>query len=276
MPKIFILIILIMTFGSLNIVSGQSANENDYFLKQRGKAIEERDEPTGADIEGLIVPDELSKDDTSKQDAKLKEIEKMGFKKPMDFGDLALKKLNNELISLQYVTENYLSEMGFSANTDVFFEYDVSGQKKTLLKSSPKYIALSKLADNFDGLRFNIDVPGDRRKVKIALLRLVNPKVKTVLEEIADAYKSEFGRPLRVTGAGRSVEYQKILNLTVPSTNLSPSHLSGCAIDLSFLFMTAKEQNFLMSKLAEMEKKGILDALREDERTVFHIFVYPY
>lgn len=39
--------------------------------------------------------------------------------------------------------------------------------------------------------------------------------------------------------------------------------------------MTAKEQNFVMAKLAEMEKRGLLDGLREGgANACFHVFIY--
>ena len=54
-----------------------------------------------------------------------------------------------------------------------------------------------------------------------------------------------------------------------------PPHTSGCAFDLSRKHMPADEQNFVMEKLAEMERAGELDALIEyGVNACFHVFIY--
>jgi hypothetical protein len=110
---------------------------------------------------------------------------------------------------------------------------------------------------------------------------MFQPRAKGILKEIADAYFQKFGRPLRVTSLTRSMDYQILLNSNNPNSfkvkgeGALPPHTSGCAFDLARKHMTAEEQNFLMAKLAEMERAGKLDALIEyGANACFHIFIY--
>jgi hypothetical protein len=278
----FVLMGLLLCLASVNIAIGQFNSETEYWQKQFAKAREERDQPTGVDIEGLLIPPELSPDKIDKQEAKLAQLKKQGFKAPLDYSDLALKKLDGELIAIAFVTSAYLSDVGGSVTIEEFTQYNPLTQKSIPLKfDSPKFTALAKLASDFDGIKYDLTSAGGRKGFKINLLRLVDPKTKDVLEKLATAYKNKFDRPLRVTSAVRTVEYQYYLsrtnaNAAKTDSKILPSHISGYAFDLAYKYMTAEEQNFLMAKLAEMEKEGILDALRESGGAlVFHVFVYP-
>ena len=77
------------------------------------------------------------------------------------------------------------------------------------------------------------------------------------------------------------MEYQISLNnvnansFKVRGPGSLPPHTSGCAFDLGRKHMGAEEQNYVMAKLEEMEKRGILDALIEGNMNAcFHVFVY--
>jgi hypothetical protein len=104
---------------------------------------------------------------------------------------------------------------------------------------------------------------------------------KPILKELADAYFAKYNRPLVVTSLTRSMDYQILLNSTnansfkVRGEGSLPPHTSGCAFDLSRKQMPAEEQNFVMQKLAEMERAGKLDALIEyGTNACFHVFIY--
>jgi hypothetical protein len=46
--------------------------------------------------------------------------------------------------------------------------------------------------------------------------------------------------------------------------------------DISYMHMTAEEQNFIMAKFAELERAGRVDALHEVGQTpCIHTFVFP-
>ncbi len=77
------------------------------------------------------------------------------------------------------------------------------------------------------------------------------------------------------------MEYQIALNgnnansFKVRGDGSRPPHTSGCAFDLARKQMTVEEQNFMIETLAEMENRGVLDALIEyNANACFHIFIY--
>jgi hypothetical protein len=74
----------------------------------------------------------------------------------------------------------------------------------------------------------------------------------------------------------RTLEYQTELSKRnkAAAKNDIPPHTTGCAIDLSYKYMTAEEQNFLMNEIARYEKAGRVEALRENNNC-YHIFVFP-
>ena len=150
-----------------------------------------------------------------------------------------------------------------------------------ILVGSPKYGILSKLASNFAGQKYDLNDPGHRKQMRMRLLRMFQPRAKPILKELAEAYFGRFGRPLRVTSLTRSMDYQILLNASNPNSfkvrgeGSLPPHTSGCAFDLARKHMPAEEQNFVMAKLAEMERAGKLDALIEyGTNACFHVFIY--
>ena len=78
------------------------------------------------------------------------------------------------------------------------------------------------------------------------------------------------------------MDYQIGLNKTnansfkVSGKGSLPPHTSGCAFDISRKNLPPVEQNFLMLKLAELERGHKLDSLREGSANAcFHSFIYP-
>jgi hypothetical protein len=225
-----------------------------------------------------------------KQKLKLAEmVSQLNYQQPMDFAELARKRLNNELIEMPMANDWYVLEVGGSASDGEFQGFDLDRYDTKSFSScvfdippgSEKYGILKKLADNFDGQKYDLNNPADRKQMRIRLLRMFNAKAKPILEEIGKAYYDKFKRPLRVTSLTRSMDYQISLNGTnansfkVTGKGSLPPHTSGCAFDLARKHMSVEEQNFLMAKLKEMENRGILDALREGgANSCFHTFIY--
>jgi Caspase domain/Family of unknown function (DUF5715) len=269
-----------------NAATKQPNNGDDleFWRKQRDKALEERSEPTGLDLEDLVIPDELNDIGLSlrKQKAKMREFATQGYKAPLDYADVADKNLKGEFATLPLVTKTYFLDIGGAATDAEFTEFSFTDNSKLLKRNSAKFAILAKLATNFDGVKFDINNSKERRQYKIRLLRQINPKVKPALEELALAYSEKFNRPLRVTSLARSMEYQFDLSKTnanasiVRDENSLPPHTSGLAVDIAYRQMTAEEQNFVMAKIAEMEKRGLLEALLETGTSAcYHIFIYP-
>ena len=257
-------------------------NVTSAFLKDRqAKALEDRPGDKGISPAGLVVPAELRGDGVIKQKRKLAEMNSIGYAQPMDFAELAAKRLDRTLIEMPMAAESFYLDVGGSAQDKPFSSFSFKDGSNDIVPGMPKYDILSRLAGNFAGQRYSLDNPTDRRQMRMRLLRMFNPKAKPILKELADAYFKRFGRPLRVTSLTRSMDYQILLNqgnansFKVRGEGSLPPHTSGCAFDLARKHMPAEEQNFVMKKLSEMENAGKLDALIEyGANACFHVFIY--
>ena len=253
-----------------------------FWEQQKTRALEPRAN-TGERPAGFDPPAALSERGVPKQTAKIKElIDVLNYKVPMDFADLAEKRLSGGLIELPMATNDYFLEVGSSATEDNFVSFDFTTQYNPILPGSAKHQFLSKLAENFGGLKYDLNNGRDRKQMRIRLLRMFHPSARKVLEEIAAAYQKQFNRPMRVTSLTRSMDYQIKLNQVNPNSfkvrgpGSLPPHTSGCTFDLGRKHMSAEEQNFVMRRLADLENRGILDALVEyNANACFHVFIYP-
>ncbi|HEY2865575.1 MAG TPA: FHA domain-containing protein [Pyrinomonadaceae bacterium] len=252
-----------------------------FLADRQKKALEQRNGEVGIRPAGLDVPKELFGDGVIKQKAKLKEMNSTGYQQPMDFGDLAAKRLKGDLIEMPMAAKSFYLDVGGSASDGPFSSFSFQSGAAEIPVGSPKYQALSQLASNFSGQKYDLNNPADRKQIRMRLLRMFNKRAKPILQELAEAYFGKFGRPLRVTSLTRSMDYQIGLNSGNPNSfkvrgeGSLPPHTSGCAFDLARKHMTAEEQNFIMKKLAEMEDANKLDALIEyGVNACFHIFIY--
>ncbi|MBX7169516.1 MAG: hypothetical protein K1X72_01090 [Pyrinomonadaceae bacterium] len=252
----------------------------EFWKQQLDKANEKRDQPTGERPPGLNVMVELCCG-VPKQSKRLQEMVDAGYVQPLDFADLAEKRAKGELVELPLATETYLVDFEEKVTEDEFSSFSFEERTKPLQPDSPKFAFLKKLADDFDGEKYDLNNPKDRKQMRIRLLRMINPEAKKVIEEVADSYQKKFNRPLKISDMVRSMDYQIDLNKTnansfkVMGKDSRPPHTSGYAFDIARKHLTAEEQNFIIQKLAEMENNGKLDGLIEyGARYVFHVFVY--
>ena len=253
----------------------------EFFNKMINLAKEPRS-PSGERPAGMNVTRDLCCG-VPKQTRKLSEMVRGGYKQPLDYAELAEKKLKGDLIELPVATDFYVLDVGGNANGDEFneFSWKTNPRSIKLAPDSPKYKILQQLANNFDGQKYDLNNPSHRRTMKIRLLRMFNKRAKPILMEFAQKYKNKFNRPLRITSLTRSMEYQISLNANNPNSfkvsgeGSLPPHTSGCAFDLARKQMTTDEQNFMIQTLTEMEQRGVLDALIEyNANACFHIFIY--
>ena len=249
------------------------------------KAFEPRPGETGIRPAGLQVPKELFGDGVIKQKAKLREMNAAGYRQPMDFADLAEKRMSTDplqrLQEMPMAKESFYLDVGGSAQDSPILSFAFPNERAEVASGHPKYNTLLKLAENFAGKKYDLNNSADRKQMRMRLLRMFNPRAKPILQELAAAYHGRFGRPLRVTSLTRSMDYQILLNsgnansFKVRGEGSLPPHTSGCAFDLARKHMPAEEQNFVMNKLAEMERAGKLDALIEyGTNACFHVFIY--
>ena len=252
-----------------------------FLAERQRKAFEERPGEKGIRPAGLDVPKELFGDGVIKQKAKLGMMKRTGYQQPLDFAELAEKRLSGGLIEMPMAKDSFYLDVGGSASDAPFKFFSFHEPAAEITVGSPKYGILSKLAGNFGGQKYDLNNSSDRKQMRMRLLRMFNRRARPILKELADAYFQKFGRPLRVTSLTRSMDYQILLNETnansfkVRDENSLPPHTSGCAFDLARKHMPAEEQNFVMRKLADMETAGKLDALIEyGVNACFHVFIY--
>ncbi len=246
----------------------------DYWQKQYNATVQKL---YGNDPPGRILRQELCCG-VPKQTAKIAEMQREGYKIPMDFADLARKRMSGELIELPMATEYWVLDVGGSSNTAEFTTFDFETGSTVAKPGSDDYNTLAQLAKSFN---YDINNPTQRRQMKIRLLRMFHPRALPILQRLSKAYHAKFGRPLRITSLQRSMEYQIGLNRFNPNSfkvrgpGSLPPHTSGCAFDLSRKFQSAEEQNFMSNMLADMENEKILDGLREGNvNACFHVFIY--
>ena len=251
-----------------------------FLADRKAKALERRTKETGIRPGGLNVPKELFGDGVIKQKVKLAEMMKITppYQQPMDFSDLAKKRLKGDLLEMPMATDSFYLEVGGSAQDSPFTAFSFEAGNSPILSGSPKHEPLQQIAAKYG---VTLDNAADRKQIRMRLLRMFNPRARKVLEEVAEAYYQRFNRPLRVTSLTRSMDYQILLNATnansfkVRGAGSLPPHTSGCAFDLARKHMDVEEQNFVMEKLAQMERERKLDALIEyGVNACFHIFIY--
>jgi hypothetical protein len=134
---------------------------------------------------------------------------------------------------------------------------------------------LSDLARRHGPRPYDLDDPKDRRAFRGRLLSFLRPPGRDMMRELAALYHQRFGRPLPVTSLVRTAAYQRELGETNPNaTRISvPPHTTGLAFDVYDHYMTAEEQDALMDEVAERERAGRVEALRE-QRDHIHIFAF--
>jgi hypothetical protein len=257
-------------------------NVTTAFLADRQrKAFEPRPGEAGIRPDGLTVPKELFGDGVIKQKAKLRDMNATGYQQPMDFADLAAKRMSRDLLEMPMATNSFYLDVGGSAQDSPFTSFAFPDSRSEIVNGHPKFSSLARLAENFAGKKYDLNNASDRKQMRMRLLRMFQPRAKPILKELADAYFGKFARPLRVTSLTRSMDYQILLNagnansFKVRGEGSLPPHTSGCAFDLARKHMPVIEQNFVMAKLAEMERDGKLDALIEyGANACFHVFIY--
>jgi hypothetical protein len=134
---------------------------------------------------------------------------------------------------------------------------------------------LAALAAGFHGHRYDLSESRSRKEMKVRMLAHLRPEALAVMEELADSYRAKFGRPLPVTSLVRPDEYQHRLSKSNSNATRieTPPHSTGLAFDILYRYMTAEEQEHVMSDIARLRDAGRVEALREN-RDHFHVFAF--
>jgi hypothetical protein len=146
-------------------------------------------------------------------------------------------------------------------------------EKRALLVEERQ--VLDDLARRLGKRQYDLDQPSDRRAFRGRLLSFVRPPARDRLMDLAARYRAQFSRPLPVTSLVRTEQYQRQLGETNPNaTKIQvPPHTTGLAYDVYYHYMTGPEQDALMDMVAQDERAGLVESLREN-RDHIHIFAF--
>ena len=207
------------------------------------------------------------------------EIEKHRVYTCQDFLDLAALIQRGELVVVPAVTDSYvLFGIGERADDSEFTRYE--GEPNTEVSGTPQkrigdIEALAALARNIAGRSFDLNTPYDRETLKIIMLSSVRPEALRVIEEVAQAYRRQFDRPLPVSSLVRPEQYQRALRRVNRNAILieTPPHSTGLAFDIDYRYLSAEEQNFVMAELARLKREGRIEVIRERNAN-YHVFAF--
>lgn len=109
--------------------------------------------------------------------------------------------------------------------------------------------------------------------------RYCRPWTLDFADDFADAFYSEFHRPIQINSAVRTVEQQKKLRRT--NRNAAPqegdtasTHLTGVTLDISKRGLTRKEHDWINHYFLPMRDAGVIDPIEERRQPVFHVVVF--
>jgi hypothetical protein len=153
--------------------------------------------------------------------------------------------------------------------------HELYGQPASRERLFRDYESLQTLAKDFRGRTFHLEKPADRHALKVTLLSSLRPQAFKLMEEIAAAYHRQFDRPLPVSSLVRPEQYQDSLRRVNRSATVieTPPHSTGLAFDIDYRYMSAAEQNFVMTELARLKQAGRIEVLRERSANI-HVFVF--
>lgn len=109
--------------------------------------------------------------------------------------------------------------------------------------------------------------------------RYCRPWTAKFLADLAKAHEAVFERPLIVSSAVRTVEYQRKLmrtngNAAPAEGELVSPHLTGAAVDIAKKGLSRAEMAWMRKQLASLEAAGKIDVEEEFKQECFHITVY--
>jgi hypothetical protein len=121
------------------------------------------------------------------------------------------------------------------------------------------------------GLMMNPGIPDDRRYCR--------PWTADFLSELSRAHEAQFHKPLIVSSAVRTVEYQKHLmrvnhNAADAEGDVVSPHLTGATIDIAKSGLSRREMQWMRDHLFAYQTAGVIDVEEEFRQRCFHITVY--
>ena len=109
--------------------------------------------------------------------------------------------------------------------------------------------------------------------------RYCRPWTARFLADLASEHNAVFHRPLEVSSAVRTVEYQKHLmnvngNAAPADGDVVSPHLTGATIDIAKGGLNREEMAWMRQRLLALQTAGKIDVEEEFQQACFHITVY--
>jgi Family of unknown function (DUF5715) len=114
--------------------------------------------------------------------------------------------------------------------------------------------------------------------IREASHRYCRPWTHTFLQDLGEAYYKEFGQPIQVNSAVRTMEYQRKLrrrngNAAPEAGDTASSHLGGLTVDINKRGLSRKQHDFIVDYLFNLREEGIIEVAEERRQPVFHIMI---
>ncbi len=109
--------------------------------------------------------------------------------------------------------------------------------------------------------------------------RYCRPWTARFLADLARAHAAAFHKPIEVSSAVRTVEYQKRLmntngNAAAAEGDVVSPHLTGATVDIAKQGLSRQEMAWMRRQLLGLEQAGKIDVEEEFQQACFHITVY--
>ena len=114
--------------------------------------------------------------------------------------------------------------------------------------------------------------------IREASHRYCRPWTEIFLQDLGAAYHEEFGQPIQVNSAVRTVEYQRKLrrhnrNAAPEEGETASSHLGGLTVDINKRGLSRAQHKFIEDYLLRLREEGIIEVAEERRQPVFHVMI---
>jgi len=114
--------------------------------------------------------------------------------------------------------------------------------------------------------------------------RYARPWVVQFVDDMSREFYEQFGKPLQVTSAVRTVAQQRHLmrvnhNAAPAEGEVASSHLAGTTVDIGKRGLNRKQHKWVADYLARMKEQDVIEPEEERRQACFHVMVsqrYPY
>jgi len=109
--------------------------------------------------------------------------------------------------------------------------------------------------------------------------RYCKPWTRDFVEDFSHAFYEEFGKPIQVNSAVRTMQQQKKLrrrnrNAGPIDGDTASTHMAGITLDISKRGLTKKQHKWIEDYFLPLKNQGLIDPIEERRQPVFHVVVF--